>query len=85
MNWEAIRTNLATSAVIAVLSVATGYLFGTNQTAAIANDVAHVKGEVVTLKSNDKSQREFLNCVQLALQTLSEGVRKSRVCELRVE
>ena len=85
MNWDTIKTNLGSSAVIAALSVATGYLFGTNQTAVLANDVTSVKSEIVTLKTNDKAQRQFLNCVQLALQTLSEGSGKSRVCELKVD
>ncbi len=85
MNWEAIRNDIAGKAVFGVLALAVGFLFGTNETAKLANDVQTVRGEVSTLKANDKAQREFLNCVQLALQTLSEGVGKSRVCELKTE
>ena len=85
MNWEAIRNDIAGKVVFGVLALAVGFLFGTNETATLANDVQTVRGEVTTLKANDKAQREFLNCVQLALQTLSEGVGKSRVCELKTE
>ena len=85
MNWEAIRNDIAGKVVFGVLALAVGFLFGTNETAKLANDVQTVRGEVLTLKANDKAQRDFLNCVQLALQTLSEGVGKSRVCELKAE
>ena len=85
IDWGAIKTNLASGAIIAILGSLAGFLLGTSQTNVIASDVVRLKEEVSTLKANDKTKREFLNCVQLALERLNNGIKAGAVCELKAE
>lgn len=85
MDWTAIRNDIAGKAVFGILALAVGFLFGTNETAKLGNDLKSVSAEVSTLKANDKARHEFLNCVQLALQSLRQGVRTEQVCQLKAE
>lgn len=85
MDWTQIRTQLVLGSLLALASGATGWLFGTSQTAKIASDLGSVQGRVITLEGRDKNTRQFLQCVGTALDRLSHGVRDNLTCELKVD
>ena len=92
MDWGQIKTNVANLGIVALLSFAVGVLFANGETAGMNNEVADLKRTVGddgkrlgAIETRDKTEREFLNCVQLALQSLRQGARTEQVCQLRAE
>jgi hypothetical protein len=92
MDWGQIKTNLANLAIVALLSFAVGMLFAQGENARMGKQMdgleRDVEGAIKRLDNVERrgaSRGEFLNCVQLALQSLREGNRTDRVCELKGE
>ena len=92
MDWQAIKTNIANLAIVALLSFAVGVLFASGEAARVATKVDGLERDVRedgkridNIERKGTNRAEFLNCVQMALQSLREGNRTDRVCELMGE
>lgn len=92
MDWGQIKTNLANTGIIAILAFAIGVLFTSAQTRGTANELSELRRSIAEhdkrLDRNDahnNSEREFSNCVQLALQSLRQGAKNEQVCQLKAD
>lgn len=61
MDWAAIRTNLASGAIIALLATAAGYLLGTNETAQMKNDLRGMIERLNRWEHTAQGRRQFMN------------------------
>ncbi len=63
MDWGAVKNGLVQTALATMFAGAAGYLFGTSQTAQIANDVREMRTDMKTWRDQSIPRRTYLGDV----------------------
>ena len=80
MDWGKIKESLVLVALTGVFGIVTGWLFGTSQSAQMANDIAVIKSGIQEIKDGNKTRDGFDRCSELRLDRLEHGIAQPSDC-----